>query len=175
MSRHYLNQCWVIVNWTLWDKFQWNFNQNAKLFIHENASEYIVCDMAAIFSMEDELTHWGRVTYICVSKLTIIGSDNGLSPGRRQTIIWTNAVVLLIAPLVTNFSKILIKLLTFSFKKMRLKVSSAKWRPFCLGLNVLTGWPWWCIDVCLNKMGHCWFGVLVWHLFGTNQQPTTSH
>ena len=37
------------------------------------------------------LAHWGRVTYICVSKLTIIGSDNGLSPGRRQAIIWTSA------------------------------------------------------------------------------------
>ena len=37
------------------------------------------------------LTHWGRVTHICVSNLTIIDSDNGLSPGRRQAIIWTNA------------------------------------------------------------------------------------
>ena len=42
------------------------------------------------------LTHWGRVTHICVSKLTIIGSDNGLSPDRRQAIIWTNAGILLI-------------------------------------------------------------------------------
>ena len=83
------------------------------------------------------LTHWGRVTHICVSKLTSIGSDNGLSPGRRQAIIWTNAWILLIGPLGTNFSEILIKILTFSFMKMRLKVSSAKWRPFCLGLNVL--------------------------------------
>ena len=33
------------------------------------------------------LSHWGRVTHICVSKLTIIGSDNGLLPGRRQAII----------------------------------------------------------------------------------------
>ena len=33
------------------------------------------------------LTHWGRVTHICVGNLTIIGSDNGLSPGRRQAII----------------------------------------------------------------------------------------
>ena len=49
------------------------------------------------------LTHWGRVTHICVSKLTIIGSDNGLSPGRRQAIIWTNAGILLIGPLGTNF------------------------------------------------------------------------
>ena len=82
------------------------------------------------------LTHWGRVTHICVSKLTIIGSDNGLSPGRRQAIIWTNAGILLIGPLGTNFSQILVEIYTFSFKKMRLKGSSAKWRPFCLGLNV---------------------------------------
>ena len=83
------------------------------------------------------LIHWGRVTHICVSKLTIIGSDNGLSPDRRQAIIWINARVLLIGPLGTNFNEILIKILTFSFKKMRLKVSSAKRCPSCLGLNVL--------------------------------------
>ena len=85
----------------------------------------------------DDLTHWGRVTHICVSKLTIIGSDNGLSPGWRQAIIWNNAGILLIRHLGTNFNEILIKILTFSFIKMRLKVSSAKWRPFCIGLNVL--------------------------------------
>ena len=83
------------------------------------------------------LTHWGRATHICVGNLTINGSDNGLSPGRRQAIIWTNTGILLIRPLGTNFNEMLIEILTFSFMKMRLKVSSAKWRPFCLGLNVL--------------------------------------
>ena len=83
------------------------------------------------------LTHWGRVTHICVSKLTIIGSDNGLSPGRRQAIIWTNAGILLIGPLGTNSSEILIEIRILSFRKMHLKMLSAKWRPFCLGLNVL--------------------------------------
>ena len=83
------------------------------------------------------ISHWGRVTHICVDKLTIIGSDNGLLPGRRQAIIWTNAGILLIEPLRTNFSEILIGIQIFSFKKMRLKMSSAKWRPFCLGLNVI--------------------------------------
>ena len=77
------------------------------------------------------------MTHICVGNLNIIGSDNGLSPGRRQAIIWTNAGILFIEPLGTNFSEIFIEILTFSFKKMRLKVSSGKWRPFCLGLNVL--------------------------------------
>ena len=77
------------------------------------------------------------MTHICVSKLTIIGSDIGLSPDRSNAIIWTNAGLLLIGPLGTNFSEILIEILTFSFKKMLLKVSSANRRPFCLGLNVL--------------------------------------
>ena len=78
------------------------------------------------------------MTHICVSEVTIIGSDNGLSPGRRQAIIWTNAGILLIGPLGTNFSEILFGIQTSSFNKMHLKMSSAKWRLFCLGLNVLT-------------------------------------
>ena len=95
--------------------------------------------------------HWGRVTHICVGKLTIIGPDNGLSPGRRQAIIWTNAGILLIGPLGTNFSEILIAIETFSFKKKHLKMSSGKCRPFCLGLNVLNKvWlcTWACSDCC---------------------------
>ena len=83
------------------------------------------------------LTHWARVTYIGVGKLTIIDSDNGLLPGWCQTIIWTSAAILLTGPLLTNFIEILIGIQTFSFKKMHLKMSSEKWRPFCLGLNVL--------------------------------------
>ena len=55
--------------------------------------------------MDYFLTHWGRVTHICVGNLTIIGSDNGLSPGRRQAIILTNAGILLIGPLGTNFNE----------------------------------------------------------------------
>ena len=39
------------------------------------------------------------MTYICISQLTIIGSDNGLSPGRRQAIISTDAGKMLIRPL----------------------------------------------------------------------------
>ena len=82
------------------------------------------------------------MTHICVSKLAIIGSGNGLSPGRRQAIIWTNAGILLIGPLGTNFSEFLIIIHTFSFNKMHLKMSFAKWHPFCLCLNVLTDIKW---------------------------------
>ena len=64
------------------------------------------------------------MTYICVGNLTIIGSDDGMCPGRHQAIIWTNAGILLIGPLGTNFVDILIEIHKFSFKKMHFKTSS---------------------------------------------------
>ena len=88
--------------------------------------------MDTLWLIEAERRIYASVNY------TIIGSDNGLSPGRRQAIIWTNAGILLIWPLGTNFSEVLIAIHTFLSKKMHLKMSSVKWRPFCLGLNVLT-------------------------------------
>ena len=84
-------------------------------------------------SLNQLSTDWGRVTHICVSKITI----NGLAPGRPQAIIWSNAGILLIRRLGTNVSEISSEIRTFSLKKMHLKMSSGKWRPFCLGLNVL--------------------------------------
>ena len=68
------------------------------------------------------LSHWGRVMHICVGDLTIIASDNGLSPGQGQVIIWTNAGVLLIRPLRTNSVEILIEIYAFSFNKTHLKM-----------------------------------------------------
>ena len=81
------------------------------------------------------LTHWGRVTHICVGNLTIIVSDNGLSPDRRQAIIWTNAGLLSMGPLRIYFNENFIKIQQFSLKKMHVTISSAKWRPSCLGLK----------------------------------------
>ena len=40
------------------------------------------------------LSHWCWMTHLCISKLTITGSGNGLSPGQRQVIIWTNTGIL---------------------------------------------------------------------------------
>ena len=77
------------------------------------------------------------MTHICVGNLTIIGSDNGLSPSRHQAIIWTNIGILLIEPLGANFNQIVIENHIFSFTKIHLKMASGKWRPLCLGLNVL--------------------------------------
>ena len=74
--------------------------------------------------------------HICVAKLTIIGSDNGLSPGQHQAIIWTIVGILLIGPLGTNFSEILIGIQTVSFNKNAFVV--CEMASICLGLNVLT-------------------------------------
>ena len=76
--------------------------------------------------------------HICASRLITIGSDNGLSPGRRQAIIWTNDGVLLIRTLGTNFNKILSEIHTFSFKTMHLNMSYAKQWQFCIRLNVIS-------------------------------------
>ena len=103
-----------------------------------------------------QLTHWGRVTHICVRKLTTFDSDNSLSPGRRQAIISTNAGILLIWTLGPNFSEILIEIHTFSFTKMHLKMSSRKWQTFCLSLNVLTHLPL-MPHICVSEMGQHWF------------------
>ena len=111
-------------------------------------------DMSCVLWIWYALTQWGRVTHFCISKLISIGSDNGLSPGRRQAIIWTNAGILVIG---TNFSEILIKIHTFWFKKMHLKMLSRKRQPFCLSLNVLNSslpcgvWAW----HVLNKFFLC--------------------
>ena len=80
----------------------------------------------------------GVTSVVGVPSTHLVGSDNGLSPGRCQAIIWTNAGILLIGPLGTNFSEILIEIHIFSFQQMHLKMLSGKWLPFCLGLNVLT-------------------------------------
>ena len=110
-----------------------------KIDIQRFPSKYItkvVLTMSAICLGVIPLTHWGRVTHIYVSNPTIIGSDNGLSPSRRQAIIWTNAEILLIRPIGTNFSEMLIEIHIFSLKKMHFKWSPGKWRPFCPGFNV---------------------------------------
>ena len=92
------------------------------------------CIFVFLFYEVTNLTHWGRVTRISSSKLTIICSDNGLSPDRRQAIIWTNAGIVLIGPLIMTFyMKICC---TFSVKKMYFKMFT-KGRPFCLILKVL--------------------------------------
>ena len=135
LSIHYLDQCWHIVKQKTeyismkfylkfkifhstkcllkmssrkWRPFCFALNVLSWVIYHSLASELTA--VATEAGMTDDISHWGRVTHICVSKLTIIGSDNGLSPDRRQAIIWTNAGLLLTGPLRKYFSENLIKI-----------------------------------------------------------------
>ena len=95
------------------------------------------------FAVANELINLYNLIWVCAYSFrpwdaptkAIIGSDNGLSPDRRQAIIWTNAGILLIVPWGTNLSAIEIQ--TFPSKKVHLKVSSAKWWQCGLHLDVL--------------------------------------
>ena len=108
-----------------------------------------------------EVFYWGRVTHICVGKMIIIGSDNGLLPDRRQAIIWTNPGLLSIGPLRTYYSENLIKIQPFSLKKMHVKTSSAKWRPSCLGLIVVNDMnSWKCHEILWSLNNHFWNIIL---------------
>ena len=80
-------------------------------------------------------THWGRAAHVCVSKLTVIGLNNSLSPGRHQYIIKSNDRILVIGPLRTNVGEILIESHKFWFEKIQFYISSAKQQSFGLGLN----------------------------------------
>ena len=66
--------------------------------------------------------------HICVRKLSNIGSDNGLLPGRHRAIICTNEGILLIQNLGTHFREILNEIHTFSVKKMHWNMLSLKWQ-----------------------------------------------
>ena len=57
-ASHYLNQCWNIGNWTLRNKFQWNFDRNSNILIQENEFESVVCKMVAILSGPQCVKPW---------------------------------------------------------------------------------------------------------------------
>ena len=140
--------------------------------MHLLARKFLYFDLNLIWLYS--LSYWGRVAHICVSKLTNIGSDNVLSPGRCQAIIWTIAGILLIGPLGTIFSEILIEISLFPFTKMHLNVLSAKWWPFCLGLKVLR-FIWQCQHCVGNDVvpGHYlkqWWSSLMMILSFTSPQ-----
>ena len=128
------------------------------------------------------LTHWCQATHICVSNLTIIGSDNGLSPGRRQAIIWTNAGILLIGPFGTNFSEILIEICKFYLKpsikiyKFRLQFHWSLFRRVQLRIfQRWFRWFWKCIWKCMENGGHLVLDSMLnvnSHLVALGQMPS---
>ena len=84
------------------------------------------------------VTHWGLVTHIFGGNLAIVGSDNALSPGQRQAIIWPNAGIFELAPLGTNFSEILVVIYIFSLKYENVcEMAAILCRPQCVNMV----WP----------------------------------
>ena len=104
--------------------------------------------------------YWDRVTHICVGNLNIIGSNNGLSPGRRQAIIWTNAGILLIRPLGTNIQWNLDRNSYIFIQEKAFKTSSGKRRPFCPGRNVFL--------IRIIDLHNRWSSVVTFCLFWHN-------
>ena len=92
-----------------------------------------------------------RVTHICVSKLTIIGSCNGLSPGWRQAIIWTNAGTLVIGQWGNSFSEIRIEIHTFPFENAVRKTTV-----ILSGSQCVKHW-WLMAYICVSEQGLLWF------------------
>ena len=140
-SHHYRQQnhpfsCTMRINQWIW-LYVYSYLSISIYCICENLMPQLSCANSSLL-----LIHCGRVMHICISKLTVIGSDKSLSPDQRcPAIIWTNAEILLIGPLGTNLSEILIKIHTFTFTKIHLKILSGESRPFCLSLNVLSQLP----------------------------------
>ena len=121
-----VNAWWVwqeLLEARLLDRFVWGIS-NKKIIV-KNRGRTLILIFLVMF------VEWR----ICVGNLIIIGPDNGLAPGRHKAIIWANAAILLIGPSGTTFSEIIIEILSVPFKIMRLKGSSAKWRPFCFDLK----------------------------------------
>ena len=125
---------------------------------HENSHKNIIISRALNTNLPHQITdccrwtNWGGVTHICVCKLTISGSNIGLSPRRRQAIIWTNATILSVRPLGTYVSEILFKIQNFPWRKCTCKCRLQIGGHFCLGLNVLR-------DAILLLTHYCTFSL----------------
>ena len=120
------------------------------------------------------LTHWGWGTHICISKLTIIGSDNGLSSDWCQAIIWTNAGILLIGPLGTNFNEIIVQIHAFSFKKMHLKMAAILSRPQYVKLQKKSMCPK-ASTIMMDAKKNCVNLVQAWQVYPSIWADCTRH
>ena len=72
---HYLNLCWLIVNWTLRNKLLWNLSSTLNFFIHGNALENVICGLVAILSRG----RWVKHALDCISSIQMHKSCQSLS------------------------------------------------------------------------------------------------
>ena len=143
---HDLSATWARFLSLAWSKLRlWSANHRADYFSN------LACDWLSIVwayseqetektgPVKNYSTHRGRVTHICIGSLAIIGSDNGLSPGWHQAIIWINAGILLIQTLETNIREILIQIHKISFKKRHGFTSVQGWMAFLVQWSASLG------------------------------------
>ena len=107
----YLDISKCLFNWDSFDSFD-KFNEGYdKYLLYKSLSKvWVLNHWLGLTNVCRVVNSSGQVTHICISKLTIIGSDNGLLPHQFQVIIWINAGLLSIGPLGTNFSETLVKM-----------------------------------------------------------------
>ena len=159
----------LLVGWLIMFALKWQPGLNYICTVRLCSSWYRIVGSCDILSYLLNTTHClsinlsPQVLHICIGELGSIGSGNSLSPVRRLAITWTNADLLSIGPLGTNFREILIKIHNFSFKKMCLNMSSVKCWPFAQGemssgnIYIYMIWsaffnfkssPWHCCSLC---------------------------
>ena len=174
-TAHYLN--WIVVtrhtaigSWREWQTLT-DYTMVFRIFIFYNMHAYLLYFIHLLLYYDFigllryictyAFTHWGRKTHICIREHASTGSDNGLSPGRRQAIIWTIAGILSIGPSGTNFCEMSVDIYTLLSKNNTSKMSSGEagqfvFAPICK--SSLTGtwailwlarWKW-----CNSK----WYG-----------------
>ena len=75
-----------IVNWTLRNKLQWNFNRNSDIFFEENALESVVCEMAAILSRPQCVNHANCVAVYTSGAVVCEWAGEQWGPRSRQRV-----------------------------------------------------------------------------------------
>ena len=120
-----------------------------KLFPHPKVN-HVWFEEISFRGFPGKLKSVGRTAAVAEMAAARDGGGNG-----PKTISPPVALGDLIRTLGTNSSEILSEIHTFLFKKMHLKMSSAKWQQICLGLKVLTHWP-------QGELSNSLYRIVVW-------------
>ena len=174
VPRHYQNQCWIIVNWTLGNKVQWNWFQNTTIFMERNEFLYVVYKMGVIFLSLSMFTHRPLGDVMCNLKGMIfkhILLINILGISCKIAVRWM--------PLdLTDDWVTMVQI-----QKVHFKMTSAKCFPFLfqyiktIFLNVLR--PSWCHALyegfhCLSKTWIC-LSNMICEIISIARGPQTRH
>ena len=80
-----------MINWTLGNEFQWNFNQNTSTFIQGNASKCVFCKMAAILSCPQYVKLLPTQPPFCIMASTIFLDHSAYGLSQWEEALLCNA------------------------------------------------------------------------------------